>query len=268
MVFKQSEMCQNDNATDQLVWYHEKYAEYDYGDWLVGIMAARHADLSKLSVLDLGCGVGKITLQIRKVCPHVVGVDSRLGLVKRARLYANKKQSLAAFVHDDIELGLPQLRGERFDIVTCNFAYMYVKPEKMVEAFRRTLKPGGTAYVSGHGRGDRQELLDMHKEYVGPLPETDQPEYGAVSNDVQWLAEPFTEANLVQFKNKLTFPTIREFLNYYSCTVLYQEARKEARNTGTWPMLLMEKGLLGRPDVPPISFTKVVDLAILSGLRP
>ena len=104
-------------------------------------------------VLDAGCGDGKTTEVIARIC-EVVGCDfSREGLLtlRMQRDY----DRIANLV--ECELGNLPFESEKFDAITCIHALSHSAEAHRAKASKemvRTLKPGGHLLVEAFGKGD------------------------------------------------------------------------------------------------------------------
>jgi SAM-dependent methyltransferase len=121
---------------------------------------------SGMAVLDVGCGVGSIALDLAPtVAPgRVVGIDADDGQIDAAR------RSAAERALDNVEFltaSVYQLPFEdaTFDVVYANAVLMYVRDQvRALMEMRRVLRPGGLAAVTDDDLGtvvispDRPEL--------------------------------------------------------------------------------------------------------------
>lgn len=110
------------------------------------------------SVLDIGCGDGKITaLLAEKVSRgRVVGVDNSPSMVELASTrYANRTAHLSFEVADASRLPFDQ----EFDIVFSNSALHWIRDHgPVLNAVKRSLKPGGRAILRFGGKGATAEV--------------------------------------------------------------------------------------------------------------
>ena len=127
--------------------YDAFYADKDYGaecDLVEGIFK----DLGRpvRSILDLGCGTGRHSVELARRGYEVVGVDLSEGMLERARRRAAAERvSGTTFVLGDVQNA--QI-GRRFDAVLSMFAVVgYQISDAAVRAtlanVRRHLEPGG-----------------------------------------------------------------------------------------------------------------------------
>ncbi len=121
---------------------------------------------SGMAVLDVGCGVGSIALDLAPaVAPgHIVGIDADSGQIEVARRSADERaidnaEFLTASVYD-----LP-FGDATFDVVYSNAVLMYVREQvRALVEMRRVLRPSGLAAVTDDDLGtvvispDRPEL--------------------------------------------------------------------------------------------------------------
>ena len=121
---------------------------------------------SGMSVLDVGCGVGSIALDLAPtVAPgRMVGIDADAGQIEVARGSAAERgidnaEFFTASVYD-----LP-FEAATFDVVYANAVLMYVRDQvRALVEMRRVLRPGGLAAVTDDDLGtvvispDRPEL--------------------------------------------------------------------------------------------------------------
>lgn len=94
--------------------------------------------------LDLGCGNGAITDQLRSSVGWIVGMDLEWMLVSQAPIHLNRVQGDA--IH------LP-FCDAAFDFVVCAQVYEHVgNMTRFVAEVTRILRPGGACYFSGPNR--------------------------------------------------------------------------------------------------------------------
>jgi trans-aconitate 2-methyltransferase len=132
-------------------------------------MAAEH--LSRLdwhgvgSVLDVGCGDGKITARIAARLPHgrVVGIDPSRQMVAFAssRFGPAENPSLRFEVGD--ARALPY-RGEFDLVVSFNALHWVIEQEVALTSIRDALVPGGRASLRFVGAGETRSLEDVIEE--------------------------------------------------------------------------------------------------------
>jgi SAM-dependent methyltransferase len=110
---------------------------------------------SELDVLDAGCGVGSIALDVApEVAPgRVVGIDVDAGQIEQARSTAAERGIDNAEFQTGSVLELP-FEDASFDVVYSNAVLMYLPdPVRVLAEMRRVLRPDGLAAVSDDDLG-------------------------------------------------------------------------------------------------------------------
>jgi trans-aconitate methyltransferase len=97
-------------------------------------------------ILDLGCGDGALTIKLKELGCHVLGVDSSENLIKAAQALG-----LEAQVMDGHALTF----GRTFDAIFSNAALHWMKqPELVIQGVGRSLKPQGRFVGEFGGSGN------------------------------------------------------------------------------------------------------------------
>lgn len=156
----------------RLKWDAEEYSRFSSGQ-------ERWADelLSKLklndheSVLDIGCGDGKVTAKIAARVPNgfVTGIDNSESMVKFAEERYPKYiyRNLNFEVMDAKELSFIN----RFDVVFSNAALHWVDDHRLaLQRMYRSLKPGGRILIQTGGKGNAAAAFET-VEKLTALPE-------------------------------------------------------------------------------------------------
>jgi len=145
------------------IWNPEDYAEhssaqYKWGKELLELLNLNGSE----SLLDLGCGDGKITELIsRKLTSgKVIGIDSSKDMIRFARhKYTNDKfENLSFEFKDACNLGYEN----EFDVVYSNAALHWIENQECVlnEAYK-SLKAGGRILFQMGGKGNLEEMIDV-----------------------------------------------------------------------------------------------------------
>ncbi|MDJ0681404.1 MAG: class I SAM-dependent methyltransferase [Xenococcaceae cyanobacterium MO_167.B52] len=106
------------------------------------------------SVLDLGCGTGKLMNRLADKFPTMkaIGLDLAPKMLVEARA-TNKHRKRLIFVKGRAE-ALP-FADEQFDAVFCTMSFLhYPHPEQVFEQVSRVLAPGGRFYLVDAYRGE------------------------------------------------------------------------------------------------------------------
>lgn len=116
-------------------------------------------------VLDLGCGDGKVTVEIAELLPDgsVVGVDNSAQMVELAseRYPLNQYRNLSFEVMDACNLSF----DSRFDVIFSNAVLHWVKDHKpVVEGLFRSLRHSGKILLQMGGEGNARKILSVLEE--------------------------------------------------------------------------------------------------------
>jgi 2-polyprenyl-3-methyl-5-hydroxy-6-metoxy-1,4-benzoquinol methylase len=124
--------------------------------------------VDRVSVLDVGCGEGGISIAFGKEGKtEVYAFDIDHKSVKRSKIRAREEKAAIDFLIAD-GLNLPFKSGT-FNIVVCNDVIEHVpKPQQLVNEAYRNLKDGGFLYVSApNGISPYSIIHDPHYGLVG-----------------------------------------------------------------------------------------------------
>ncbi|NJE10432.1 class I SAM-dependent methyltransferase [Thermococcus sp. MAR1] len=120
-------------------WYRTKTGMYvdRIEKWLVFSMLQSKSG----KALDLGCGTGNYTLELKKRGFDVIGLDASEGMLGVAR-----SKGLSCIKGDAYSLPFPD---ESFDLVLSVTMFEFLhEPEKAVAEINRVLKPGGEVLIA------------------------------------------------------------------------------------------------------------------------
>jgi trans-aconitate methyltransferase len=114
------------------------------------------------SVLDIGCGDGKVTAEIAALVPNgrVVGIDSSPEMVRFAAgsFSSRPPHNLLFLLRDARELDF----AEEFDVVFSNATLHWViDHEPVLRGIGRALRPGGRVILQMGGRGNAADILAL-----------------------------------------------------------------------------------------------------------
>jgi len=117
-------------------------------EWLGATARNHQGELggSKISVLDVACGIGLPAHQLR-LCGYkgfIAGTDISRGMVDQSR----KRRAYDALRVLDANEGLHCFSANSSDLVVCLGAMELLKPEVVLPEFARVLKSGGQLWVS------------------------------------------------------------------------------------------------------------------------
>jgi len=136
-------------------WRPEDYAAHSGGQALWAMELIEKSGLrGDESILDIGCGDGKITdLLAQRTSGEVVGIDRSPEMIA----YAQAAFPGQVFIETDAQA---LQFGARFDVVFSNAALHWVPDhEAVLRGIYRALKPGGKAALQMGGHGNAAEVF-------------------------------------------------------------------------------------------------------------
>jgi trans-aconitate 2-methyltransferase len=119
------------------------------------------------TVLDAGCGTGRVTALIAERVPRgmVIGVDGSPAMIQKAR--ANVGDDVELIVSDLLELEL----AETVDVVFSNAVFHWIRDhDALFGRLFAALVPGGRLEAQCGGEGNVAELVDALVEVSGESP--------------------------------------------------------------------------------------------------
>jgi len=127
----------------------DAFVQRGKGDLLRALQVTGYAFRGDESVLELGCGMGRMTGAIADRAGRVVGVDISEGMLAHARQAVAGRSDVALVRTDGVSLA--PLRDRSFDLVVCNAVYQHLPSIEVVESYTReigrVLRPGHVALV-------------------------------------------------------------------------------------------------------------------------
>jgi 2-polyprenyl-3-methyl-5-hydroxy-6-metoxy-1,4-benzoquinol methylase len=128
-----------------------------------GLQALGHVPDTAGRALDVGCGEGWMARELRRLVPHVVGLDTDRPSLIEAR--SHEAASGLDYVLGDL-LACP-FADSSFDLVTCIAALHHTDEEVGLRRLAVLLRPGGTLVVIGLARS--QLPKDVPWEVAGAV---------------------------------------------------------------------------------------------------
>lgn len=108
---------------------------------------SKFGDIRSSRILDVGCGIGGVTINLRKNCQKIIGLDPNRKAIHVAKIFAHGKRSDAVFIVGS-GLNLP-FKETSLDIVVYNHVIEHVSsPKRSLGEIWRVLKNEGLLYLA------------------------------------------------------------------------------------------------------------------------
>jgi ubiquinone/menaquinone biosynthesis C-methylase UbiE len=186
-------------------------------DWVISILPPQPG----MSVLDLGCGTGKLALPYaRKVgsSGSVLGLDIAPESLKVLEETAQREgldsiETLAC----DLDAAVETLCGRRFDRIVSSYALYYSEDMvALLRSLRDLLNEQGEIFVCGPGEGTNREMADLVLRCLGsaekaPLP---QPDF-LPPEEIARVREAFVDCRTHRLPNVIRFRRAEDLLNWW-----------------------------------------------------
>ncbi len=102
------------------------------------------------AVLELGCGYGRVAIELSKAAHRVVGIDTSAENIELAREFACSGTNLEFFVMDAGNIRFPD---REFDIVACiqnGICVFGIDRLRLIRGMIRVTRPGGRGFLSSY----------------------------------------------------------------------------------------------------------------------
>ena len=127
-----------------------RYINETYSKWELELLLIELGDVKGSKILDVGCGVGRMTLELLKAGADVTSLDNSqkmLAITESKAIAASLEKRLCCVKADASENPLPDAA---YDVVICVGLLEHLPLQfrsKALEHLHRVLKPGGTSYI-------------------------------------------------------------------------------------------------------------------------
>ncbi len=145
----------NNQATSKNFWDANFYENqhnfvWQYGEDLLQLLNPQPGEV----ILDLGCGTGQLTAKIAQSGAEVIGIDSAVTMIDKARQnYPHLRFDVADACNFVVEQPL--------DAVFSNAALHWIQPpETAVRCIYQALKPGGRFVAEFGGKGNISVIIE------------------------------------------------------------------------------------------------------------
>ena len=149
-----------------------RYVDFKRLDFIVDTVEANYGAVrNKVMGLDIGCGIGKMTLPLASLGYQMLGVDMdaeaiKAGSLRKAKLFGEHRDSPQFLVGDAENLSF--LRSDYFDFVICSELLEHLRhPEKALNSLCSVLKKSGLLIVTApNGYGPYSLVFDQFRNRV------------------------------------------------------------------------------------------------------
>jgi trans-aconitate methyltransferase len=152
-------------------WNADDYAKHSRGQfgWAMSVIDRLHP-APDARVLDIGCGDGKVTIELARRVPRgsVVGIDSSPAMIELAQATWDGKATSVEFRRMDAQALDFDAEVGGFDIVFSNAALHWARDQPAVlRGVAAALAPGGRTFFSMGGRGTAAVVYRVLAEMTG-----------------------------------------------------------------------------------------------------
>ena len=106
--------------------------------------------------LDVGCGQGVLTRQLRRKVPQVVGIDTDTAMIELAKAETDPTTTGMNYVLGDV-MGYP-FAAASFDAIVCVATLHHLDTQAALQRMAALLTPGGTLALLGVARSQFKDL--------------------------------------------------------------------------------------------------------------
>jgi trans-aconitate 2-methyltransferase len=155
----------NDYQTHTDNWNAEDYARNSSAQELwANELISKLSLKGNESLLDIGCGDGRITNEIARRLPfgHVIGIDSSKSMIELS-LKSNTSSNISYYVMDATDIHL----DKKFDIAFSNATLHWVKDHPAVLAsLKKHLNPNAKILFQMGGKGNALEIISSIEQVI------------------------------------------------------------------------------------------------------
>ncbi|MGE3271331.1 MAG: class I SAM-dependent methyltransferase [Chloroflexota bacterium] len=225
---------------------HVRYSEQS-PDWH-GIFIEALGIVPGTSIIDVGCGHGKIHPRLAQAGAEITGIDASPGMVAEARQQAEREHLPVTVLEGDAQqLPFPD---DQFDAALCSHMLYHVPDiRKALTEIRRVVKPGGRVLISTNAADHCARLNDLHAQAareLGYVPAVGNGEEARFSlESLPLVRDVFPDVKLHPLPNAFIFPTVDAALSYYVSGRIDAIQRRADETSHREPLLIRMRQLIG-----------------------
>ncbi len=173
-------------------------------------------------ILEVGCGTGYLTAELRRLNPgaHLVAVDLDAALLDRARHRLGPDPRVAWVIADG-----EAISEKGFDLIISNSTFQwFTQPETTMSVYFQSLRPGGWLAFSTLGPGTFSELSTALRQAgkllnVNKTPDIPATTFLGAEDWARLLARArYQSIQIVHKPLSIKFPTVLDFLRSLQAT--------------------------------------------------
>lgn len=199
----------------------------------IGLESIKNLNWQGKTVLDVGCGSGKLTFEVLKATSpkKIIGIDIDKDKIKKAKKLFEKEKRASFFVADARDLIL--FKNDTFDIVFSNIAFQLFDDKfTSLTEIRRVLKPKGEAIINFIE--EKSEVRQEMDKLVSEPPFNKLIKKGSrgkkiPKNKFDKLAKKagFSKVKSLSKNDTLWYPTVDSLLNdYQGFEIVFPQLKK------------------------------------------
>lgn len=146
--------------TEKTDWKKEEYyksGDKDITQYVLPFFKKKNIpkeEYSQFSTLDIGCGTGRLTRSLGKICKHVTGIDVSTEMVAKAKEDNIDMPNLEFIAGKGTDLSA--IRNESIDFCFSFIVFQHIPSKKIIRSYikdlYRTLKPGSWIKIQVRGK--------------------------------------------------------------------------------------------------------------------
>ncbi|GEM_PF-2950065 len=174
-------------------------------------------DLKNKNVLEVGCGTGRLTLELAKYCKEVIAIDhNEIAIEYCKEKYHNQKN--ITFLHKDIE-NLKNFNDTDFEIIITSWIGLHhaKDQEKIIENIYKLLKKDGTLLIiEAYPDSEYIQILNMLRPKESKMKEMQ-------TKLRTGLFKKFKNLNEKIVNTKYLFPNYERLEETFKIELVYEE---------------------------------------------